>query len=108
MVKVLRNARIDEGQLRLFVMIADKYNVSPEDTLNRLVLEYNEMHISAALSKSMYNTSLGVSLGVVEVGEALAKKSDEEFLESLKLNRNPSVKLAKEQQVKTIMESLDD
>lgn len=108
MVKRFRNSKIDEGQLRLLQLIASMYNVDSEEIINQLVKDYNELHIGNVLSKSVYNKPLGFSLGVVEVGEALARKSEQEFKESLKLIRNPSVKLAKEQQIQRLDEVLGD
>lgn len=108
MITRFRNAKINEGQLRLLQLIASMYNVDSEEIINQIVKDYNELHLSTVLSKSVFNKPLGFSLGVVEVGDALSKKSDQEFKDSLKLIKNPSVKLAKEQQIQRLDEVLGD
>jgi hypothetical protein len=84
------------------------YHVDPEEIINQLIKNYNELHLSTVLSKSVFNKPLDFSLGVVEVGDALSKKSYNDFKDSLKLIKNPSVKLAKEQQVQRLDEVLGD
>jgi hypothetical protein len=108
MITKFRNAKINQGQLRLLQLIASMYHVDPEEILNQLIRDYNELHLSTVLSKSVYNKPLDFSLGVVEVGDALSKKSYRDFKNSLKLIKNPSVKLAKEQQVQRLDEVLGD
>lgn len=107
MLSGFKGSRLDVGQIRLLHLIARSYKVTPEEIVNRLIQEYNELHLDAIIEKSVYEHNPGRILGVVEVGEALARKSEKEFMDSLKIVKYPSVKLAKEQQVQTIEEGLD-
>jgi hypothetical protein len=108
MITKFRNAKINKGQLRLLQLIASMYHVDSEEIINQLIKNYNELHLSTVLQKSVFQQPLGFSLGVVEVGDALSKKSDNEFKDSLKLIKNPSVKLAKEQQIQRLDEVIGD
>lgn len=107
MIGGLRYKRLNMGQIRLLCLIASKYKVEPEDVLNRIVQDYNELHLEAVLNKTAYDAIPGRSLGVVEVGDALARKTEREFKRSLRAIKHPTIKQAKEQQVQTIEEGLN-
>ena len=46
----LRRGRLDEGQLRLLALIALHHDVEPEEVLNQLIRDYNELHLQEFVS----------------------------------------------------------
>ena len=58
---LLKKAKINVGQFRLLSIIAKKYNTSPEEIINSLIEDYNNIHVETLISNdSLYRKSISV------------------------------------------------
>ena len=103
-----KERKFNVGQFRLLKLIAKMYNVEPEDIVNQLVQNYNELHLDELIATSAYSDNIAVkSLDVIEFGKALEKKPEIDFNRKIKASKNVSAKMARERQTQSLDEALD-
>jgi hypothetical protein len=96
----LRKAKINVGQFRLLSLIAKKYDLSPEDIVNSLIEDYNNIHVESLINNdSIYRKSISVK----DLCKTLETVPEVEFLDIKYKNTQDS----RNHQIQSIDEALD-